>query len=146
MRVARSRPRSAPLDLLRSRIFQIRLFSTGLDSFLLIMTGAGPLLRGASGQHTESYWFYKGFRKFPDRDRSCGLCLSVLQFPFQLSVRSFQFPVSEFHLPGSQFQFRFKLDLSTSVARERVPDPGASTASDKAREPQQGKVNWMRTG
>ena len=78
----------------------------------------------------------KGFRRFPDCIPGCGLCLLVFQLPLQLSVCSSQLPGSRFHLPGSQFQFRSKLDLSTSVARERVPAPGASTASAKACEPQ----------
>ena len=31
------------------------------EVFWLIMSGAGPLLRGAPGQHSKSYEFYKGF-------------------------------------------------------------------------------------
>ena len=61
VRLARSGLRSAPLDLMRNWFFQICLFSTTLEGFWLIVAGAGPLLRGAPGQHSKSYEFYKGF-------------------------------------------------------------------------------------
>ena len=48
--------------------FDADLFSPDLlvfpllwEVFWLTMSGAGPLLRGAPGQHSKSYEFYKGF-------------------------------------------------------------------------------------
>ena len=53
--------------------------------FWLIMSGAGPLLRGAPGQHTESYWFYKGFeesgRVLRGASRGLAICCAYYVIP-----------------------------------------------------------------
>ena len=62
VRLARSGLRSAPLDLMRNWFSpDLLVFPLLWDVFWLTVSGAGPLLRGAPGQHSKSYEFYKGF-------------------------------------------------------------------------------------
>ena len=60
--MARSGPPLDPIGFVAELGFpDLLVFPLLWKVFWLIMSGAGPLLRDAPGQHSKSYEFYKGF-------------------------------------------------------------------------------------
>ena len=61
------------------------VFPLFLTVFWLTMSGAGPLLRGAPGQHTRMYCFYKGFegsgRVLRGASHGLAICCEILVTP-----------------------------------------------------------------